>query len=68
MLGFLAISVCTGMACTLTSLLGFDAGVWMAVLWYIIGCWIGFIISVAVFLVASTTMETDTDRAHPKYT
>ena len=67
MLGFLAMSVITGMACAMASMLFFGVGLWMAVLWYIIGCWIGFAASVGAYLIASISLSSDTDRGQPKY-
>jgi len=68
LLGFLAISVATGIACAMASLLGFGAGLWMAIFWYVIGCWIGFAVPVAAYLIASVAQKTGPDRVHPKYT
>jgi len=52
----------------MASLLGFGAGLWMAIFWYVIGCWIGFAVPVAAYLIASVAQKTGPDRVHPKYT
>lgn len=66
-LGFLAVSVFTGIACAILSVLGFGAGLWMAVLWYVIGCWIGFALPVAIYLIVYMAPKTETGQPHPGY-
>jgi hypothetical protein len=48
MLAYLVVSLITGLTCAAVSLLGFGAGFWTVVLWYVLGCWAGFAGSVAV--------------------
>ena len=66
MIVFLVFSVLGGIVCAGISLLGFGAGFWIAALWYVLGAWAGFAISVAAFLLTEqrhksgqTTMHTE---------
>jgi len=52
MLAFLMVSVVTGLTFATVSLLGFGAGFWMVALWYVAGCWAGFGMAIAAFLIA----------------
>jgi len=50
MLAYLVVSLITGAIWAAISLLGFGAGFWMAVLWYVLGSWAGLAGSVALYL------------------
>lgn len=50
MLAYLVVSLITGVICAAISLLGFGAGFWMAVLWYVLGSWAGLAGSVVLYL------------------
>jgi len=50
MASYLLVSVISGFACALTGILSYDAGFWLAVLFYVAGNCAGFTVSVAVFM------------------
>jgi hypothetical protein len=50
MVAYLVISVVTGLGFAAVGLLGFGAGFWATVLWYVAGCWVGLVASIGVFL------------------
>jgi len=50
MIAYLVISFFTGIVCAVVGLIGFGVGLLGIFLWYIAGCWAGFAVSVALFL------------------
>ena len=67
LLGFLMVSILTGFACAVISVVAYGAGLWIALLWYVIGCWIGFAMPVLAYLVASLASKTNPDQSYPEY-
>ncbi len=50
MLPLLVVSILTGTLSALISLMGFDAGPWAASMWYVVGSWAGFAVSLGMVL------------------
>lgn len=50
MAAYLVISVLTGLVFALTHFFAFDGGFGMSVVWYLIGCWSGFCVTLALVL------------------
>jgi hypothetical protein len=50
MLAYLVLSLITGLIFAATGLLGFGAGFWAILMWYIVGCWAGVAGGVAAYL------------------
>ncbi|MFT7596473.1 MAG: hypothetical protein ACI8R4_003808 [Paracoccaceae bacterium] len=67
LLAYLLISLFTGFTCALVSLLGFDGGVWMALVWYVFGSWIGFALAVIAYMATLAASENGVDQSRPEY-
>lgn len=52
MAAYLMISVLSGVVFALASAFAYDGGFWMSAMWYLIGCWAGFGVTLAVVLAA----------------
>lgn len=52
MAAYLIISVFTGLVAFFAGLIGFDTGFWTAALWYVVGCWAGFAVTLAIVIAA----------------
>lgn len=53
MVAYLVVSLIVGTTCAAVSFLGFGAGLWTMMVWYVVGCWAGFAVSLIVFLLKS---------------
>ncbi len=58
MAAYLVCSVIAGIFCAMVGLVGFDAGFWMTIAWYVAGCWAGLIASVTLFFLVNTRQGT----------
>jgi hypothetical protein len=67
MLAYLMFSLIFGAACAGISLLGFGVSLWMAALWYVLGCWAGFGLSVTVFLLIERNTKPGHTDMRPEY-
>ncbi len=57
MVMYLVVSLITGFTFAAVSFLGFGTGFWTMMLWYVAGCWAGFGLSLATYLMTNTRSE-----------
>ena len=66
MLGSLLFCILTGVVCAATSLVLFDATIWIAVLWYGVGCCAGLAVIMEIFILAKTSRKRATASLRPE--
>lgn len=67
MAAYIVISVLSGVVFALTSFFAFDSGFWMSALWYVLGCWAGFGVTLAIVLATFVVRKPASAKAHTAF-
>lgn len=67
MAAYMAITVLTGTIFASVCILGFGGGLWMAALWYILGSWAGFGLSLTASLLLGSGAEPEQSRLRAEF-